>query len=463
MKFNFIFIILLLLAATSGFADDASTTGDPNGPSAATVSSPSTLLAHNKDSRFWISGQVNAIFQAHPAFHSAYSGPNSLNAHYEKALSRVMTLFLGYQLNGSTEVLVDVEAAGGKGLSNALGIAGFTNLDVVRNPSLGQTPYLARFEVHRVFALGNKMAEGDPGPFSGFSSLPEQRFEVRAGKMSLADLFDLNTEGTDSHFQFMNWAMDNNAAYDYAADTRGYTYAASLSYESPGWSLRFAEALMPTVANGIQMNWNLGQARSENYEWTLKRLVTHMPGGTLRLLAFHNTANMGIYRVAVQQYLEGMDAAPSITAHGLQSTAKYGFGVNIEQPVTHNISVFGRFGWNNGRTESYVYTEADQSVSAGVAVYGRQWGRMRDKAGVAFVSNAISGDHREYLALGGTGFILGDGHLTYGREKIVEGYYTCHIWKGTYLGPDLQHVNNPGYNQARGPVIVPGLRVHLEF
>lgn len=463
MKFNFIFIILLLLTATLVFADDASPAGDSNGPSTATVSSPSTFLAHNKDGRLWISGQMNAIFQAHPAFHSAYSGPNSLDAHYEKALSRVMTLYMGYQLNGSTEVLVDVEAAGGKGLSNALGMAGFTNLDVVRNPSLGQKPYLARFEVHRVFALGNKMAEGDPGPLSAFSSLPECRFEVRAGKMSLADLFDLNTEGTDSHFQFMNWAMDNNAAYDYAADTRGYTYAASLSYESPGWSLRFAEALMPTVANGIQMNWNLHQARSENYEWTLKRFLPRMPGGTLRLLAFHNTANMGIYRVAVQQYLEGMDAAPSITAHGLQSTAKYGFGVNIEQPVTHNISVFGRFGWNNGRTESYVYTEADQSVSVGAAVYGRQWGRMRDKAGVAFVSNAISGDHREYLALGGTGFILGDGHLTYGREKIVEAYYTCHVWRGTYLGPDLQHVNNPGYNQARGPVIVPGLRMHLEF
>jgi len=496
MKFNFIFIIrrslsdqcvpcerrllswqiakaaghaavcwaLVLTAAIHGFAADAP--NDPNPDSAASVATGSglpTFLPHAADGRLWVSAQMNAIFQAHPEFPARYSGPNSLNNHYEKALSRVMTLYLGYRLNGSTELLVDVEGAGGRGLSNALGLAGFTNLDVVRNPSLGQAPYLARFEVHRVFALGKNMAEGQASPFSAFRSLPERRLEIRAGKMSLADLFDLNTEGTDSHFQFMNWAMDNNAAYDYAADTRGYTYAASLTYESKGWSLCFAEALMPTVANGIDMNWNLHQARSENYEWTLRRLLPRRPGGTLRILGFHNTANMGIYRVAVQRYLEGMDATPSITAHGLQSTAKYGFGLNVEQPVTGNVSVFGRFGWNNGKTESYVYTEADQSVSVGAAVYGRQWRRTRDKAGVAFVSDALSGDHSEYLALGGTGFILGDGRLNYGREKILEGYYTCHLWRGTYVGPDLQHINNPGYNRDRGPVIVPGFRVHLEF
>ncbi len=64
---------------------------------------------------------------------------------------------------------------------------------------------------------------------------------------------------------------------------------------------------------------------------------------------------------------------------------------------------------------------------------------------------------------GGLGFLLGDGALRYGRENIVETYYAAHVWRGTYIAPGLQHINNPGYNQDRGPVLVPSLRLHVEF
>ena len=70
---------------------------------------------------------------------------------------------------------------------------------------------------------------------------------------------------------------------------------------------------------------------------------------------------------------------------------------------------------------------------------------------------------RLYLALGGKGFLLGDGALTYRRENILETYYTLHLWRGVFTSFDLQHINNPGYNRDRGPVLVPGLRLHLEF
>ena len=71
--------------------------------------------------------------------------------------------------------------------------------------------------------------------------------------------------------------------------------------------------------------------------------------------------------------------------------------------------------------------------------------------------------HQTYLADGGYGFLLGDGALNYGRETILETYYTAHVWRGIYLGPDIQHINNPGYNRDRGPVLVVGGRLHLEF
>ena len=453
-------LALLLCSAMPFYAQDAEKQ-EQQQANAPDSHDPETFFPH-PDKRYWLSGQINFIFQTNPPFDAAYSGTNSFRNRYEKATSRVMTLFTGLKLNDSTELLVDVEETGGRGLSDALGLAGFVNLDVVRNPDLGQAPYLARAMVHKVFALSKNKVEVDRGPLSGFTQLPARRIEFRFGKFSLADFFDLNTVGTDSHFQFLNWTIDNNGAWDYAADTRGYTVGAIVAYESPTWGFHFAEALMPTVANGIDLQWNLRRARAENFEFILHRgLVSR--NGVIRLLAYNNSANMGIYRIANQNFLAGLTPTPEITAHPLQVTGKYGFALNIEQQLNSWVSAYGRFGWNNGRTESYAYTEVDQSVQLGLGFYGNGWKRKFDRAGIAFVSNAIKRDHQQYLALGGLGFLLGDGGLTYGRENIFESYYTAHVWKGLYLGPDVQHINNPGYNRARGPVFVGGLRVHLEF
>jgi carbohydrate-selective porin OprB len=172
---------------------------------------------------------------------------------------------------------------------------------------------------------------------------------------------------------------------------------------------------------------------------------------------------MGSYRQAIDNFLAGVTPVPDITAHPLQTTIKYGFGANFEQPFNDWIGLFGRWGWNEGRHESYAYTEVDQTVELGVGASGARWGRQFDRAGLAFVSNGISRDHQQYLALGGLGFLLGDGRLNYGRENIVETYYTLHAWRGVYPSFGFQYVANPGYNRDRGPVLVPSLRLHLEF
>jgi carbohydrate-selective porin OprB len=191
--------------------------------------------------------------------------------------------------------------------------------------------------------------------------------------------------------------------------------------------------------------------------------LLHRPEGVLRLLTFVNHANMGDYRTAIDNFLARLTPIPDITAHPLQTTVKYGFGVNFEQPLNNWFGVFGRWGWNEGRHESYAYTEVDQTNEIGVGAGGRRWGRKFDRAGLVFVSNGISRDHQQYLALGGLGFLLGDGRLTYGRENIVETYYTMHVWRGFYPAVGFQYVDHPGYNRDRGPVVVPTLRLHLEF
>jgi hypothetical protein len=436
---------------------------DPPGPSTDANADTEAMFPHFKDSRFWLSGQANFIFQAHPGFHADYSGPHSLSPHYDKATSRVMTLYTGVRLNNSTELLVDIEEAGGTALSTGLGLAGNTDLDIVRNPLLSKAPYLGRGMIHKVFALSKDKIENQRSFLSLFDELPRRRLEIRFGKFSMPDFFDVNSVGSDTHFQFDNWSVDNNGAWDYAADTRGYTVGVVADYEDRNWGFRFAEGLMPKVANGIDLVWRPWQVHAENWEYELRHGIVPKKPGVLRLLAYTNYANMGIYRDAVDQFREDLVPVPEITNHPWRITRKYGFGVNLEQNLTRSVTAFARWGWDDGKTESFAYTEIDSTLDEGVVVNGALWHRKQDRAGIAFVSNGIKKDHQMYLADGGLGFLLGDGGLNYGRENIFESYYTAHVWRGVYIAPGVQYVNSPGYNRDRGPVVVPSLRAHVEF
>jgi high affinity Mn2+ porin len=436
----------------------------------STQDDPTTLFPHSESSRFWISGQANFISQWHPAFHSPYQGPNSLSPQAQDATSRVLTLLTGVEVSSTTEFLFDLQETGGHGIGEALGLAGFTNLDVVRNPTLSKAPYVARLMWHQIIPLGKEKTSAERTPLSLFTQLPARRLEIRFGKFSLVDFFDVNTYGSDNNLQFMNWTLDNNGAYDYAADTRGYTYAALVEYDDRHWAARFAEALMPKVANGINLDADLGRARSENAEVELHHAFVPKREAVLRLLGYANHANMGVYSVAVADFRSGKTPCapgtvcrPDITAHPLQTTTKYGFGANVEQPLTDWLGVFARWGWNEGQHESYAYTEVDETEQAGAGALGARWRRKLDRAGLAFISNGISRDHQQYLALGGLGFVLGDGKLSYGRENILEAYYTLHVWRGIFTSLDAQYVTNPGYNRDRGPVFAAALRLHLEF
>lgn len=412
--------------------------------------------------RFWVSAQANFIRQQQPAFDAKYSGPNSFLPDKSHASSRVETLYTGFRITSQLEILTDVESAGGAGLSNALGIAGFTNVDVVRNPTLGESPYISRVMLHYTIPLSSETTEATRNPLSLASTVPVRRLEIRAGKMSTVDFFDLNSPGSDSHLQFMNWATVNNGAFDYAADTRGYTYGLVMELYAKTWAARFGEMLMPAVANGIKLDWDIARARGENFEFEYHTALIPKRATVVRDLSFVNHANMGNYRDAINGYLSGKDAVPDVTIYRKQGTIKYGFGLNAEQELTPLWRAFGRLGWNDGTNESFAYTEIDRTAEIGSDFQGKPWHRSQDKIGAAFVANGISGDHRRYLALGGLGFILGDGGLNYGLEKIFETYYTAHLWRGISVAVDYQHVTNPGYNQDRGPVSVVSFRIHVE-
>ena len=424
-----------------------------------------TVFAHSETLPWWMSGQVNSIFQWHPSFHAQYSGANSFEHASEQADSEVATLYMGLALSPSLEAVVDVENSGGSGLSQTLGLAGFTDLDAVRNPSLSPAPYLARLWYRKVIALSDDTISVERTPTSMLTTLPVRRLDIHVGKFDMVDFFDLNSVANDSHTQFMNWTVVNNGAYDYAADTRGYTWGGVIDYEDRWWGARFAEALISKRPNGLTLQKNLQDAHSENYEIEVRPELIEKRDTTVRILAFTNFANMGDYHEAIDLFEDGKTPTPEIDDHPMRTTLKYGFGLNAEQEFTDYLRGFARAGWNEGEHESFNYTEVNDTVAFGGDLRGTLWDRPEDKFGVAFVGNGISQRHRQYLADGGLGFLLGDGGLSYGPERIMESYYNFPIpvHAGFFGAIDIQYIDNPGYNRARGPVVVPGMRVHVEL
>lgn len=425
-----------------------------------------TVFPHPKDAPWLINGYTNIIFQAHAKFHSPYEGPHSFAAAAESATSILDSLHTGYAWHFNsryeTDFLVDLQSLGGGGLSDGLGLAGAPNLDVSRSSS-GPAPFLSRGEIFQTIGLTNKMVPSQRGSLNLATKVPARRIEIRVGKMALSDQFDVNSVGSDPNTQFENWTVDNNGAWDFAADGRGYTVGGLIGYDSPKWDFRYGIFAMPIAPNSQTLDWAFSRANGQNFEFDLFKSLIPGKKGAERILAYMNTGDMGNYSEAVKDYQKGLTPRPELSYTAKQGAVKYGFGWNEQQQVTKHLALCTRFGWSPGKYESFNFTEVEQTVEVCGDYTGGQWGRPNDKVGFAFVSNAIKRPHQRYLADGGIGFLLGDGKLNYGRENIEESYYNFYAGRGVSLAFDVQHIADPGYNRARGPVWIEGFRTHISF
>ncbi len=413
------------------------------------------------ENKYWLSGQVNLVGQVYPSFPAAYSGPSSFSDQGQAKPTWVATIYTGYAPFKNTEFFFDVESARGSGVSGALGLGGLGNLDAVTDPNASAAPYIARAMVRHIIPLSSHIVDATRNPLGLAPSLPDRRLELRVGKMSLTDFFDLNAVGSDSHLQFLNYAIDNNATYDIAANSRGYTYAALAELYAPLWTARFAEALEPTNNTGQHIDWNVSRSRSENIEFELHPNFQDKQPFTIRALSFFDHGEMGSYPAAVSGFISGQDPTPDLSAH-IKRSLNWGVGFNGETSLPRGIRLFGRVGWTKGTEESYQFAEADRTFALGGDFDGRAWKHKVHKMGVALAIDGLASAHRTYLSLGGQSYLLDDGRLDYGREKILEGYYNVPIGRGIFGAFDVQRIWNPGYNQARGPVIIFGFRLHLE-
>jgi high affinity Mn2+ porin len=441
-----LFVFVMAIPVARG--QDGST--PDQGQSSATPTLP--------DSQLWnLHIQSTAGGQGHPSFPAEYTRTNSLKPGAEVKDTVSVDVTGGVRLWRGGEFFADVLLWQGFGLSNTLGVAGFPNGEAFRIGKRLPDASVARAYIRESIGLGGEKeaAIDAPGELGGAKDI--RRLTITAGHFSAKDIFDTNAYANDSRTQFMNWALMANDAWDYPANTLGFTNGAAVELNGRAWAGRLGIFQVSEVANGMRMDWNLAKAWSAVAE-VERRYSPRGRAGALRLLAYDTRAHMGSYQATLNN--------PSLGANITLTAAyryKYGFGLNLEQEIRKNLGAFARLGWSDGKNQTWEFTDVDRTATAGVSLKGTWWRRPEDTIGLGAVVNGISAAHRQFLAAGGLGITVGDGALDYRSERLAETYYNWKVAKHLQLTMDYQFAQNPAYNHARGPVNLFALRFHTEY
>jgi high affinity Mn2+ porin len=397
------------------------------------------------------------VGQLHPSFPAQYSGPNSLNNHFEAKETIDFDVFLGLRLWQGAELHLDGLAWQGFGLSHTLGIEAFPSAMAYKIGAPDGDFTLARAFIRQTINLGGEQQTVADDALHLAGKQDESRIVITAGEISLIDIFDNNTYAGDPTTQFLNWAFVANEAWDYPANSLGYITGLAGELSQPQWTLRYGFFQVPREANGLAIDPSYLRAWGMVSELERRFHLGSHPGA-VRLLTYANRAHMGSYEEAVD--------SPIRPANIMLTQAyryKYGVCLNVEQEVFKDVGLFARLGWSDGHTEAWVYSDVDEAGSMGTSLNGELWNRPKDTFGLAGVISAASHIHQLFFEDGGQGILAGDGALNYGLEKAMEAYYNCHVWKTLYVAGDYQYFIDPAFNRARGPVSVFGARLHWEF
>jgi high affinity Mn2+ porin len=438
----------------------AGTSGNENAAPASTnltAADHVTATPETPEPRWSWHAQNTVIVQGDPGFDAPYSGPRSLHPGGEVRETVSVDIMAGVRLWPGAEFHVDGLAWQGFGLSDTTGLEGFPSGEAFRLGTRIPNVNLARVFLRQSIGFGgeSEVIEEDGLHLSGRQDVSRLTFTV--GRFSAKDLFDNNRYANDARTQFMNWALMANEAWDYPADSLGYTTGLAIELKQPAWTWRAGFFQMPRTANGTAQDNHYLQAWGAVSELERRFAIASHPGA-VRFLVFLNRAHMGSFQLALDEPIRPADIEATRAYR-----EKFGFGVNLEQEITSWIGAFLRLGWNDGATESWAFADVDRTATLGVSFAGEPWQRPHDIFGLAGFINGISQVHHEFFAAGGTGILAGDGTLTYGLEKGLETYYDFAIWKRMRGALDYQFVANPAYNRDRGPVSILGARLHWDF
>jgi high affinity Mn2+ porin len=411
--------------------------------------------------------QMTYNWQKHPAFQAAYTGQNSIIPTSEKMYTFATTAYLGVRLWQGSEVYLDTEFSQGVPFStNLVGMGGFTNGDITRAAGAKITPYRQRLFLRQTWNNGGESQRTESGVNNQMAGwVDRNRVVLTVGNFSTLDVFDPNTYAKDARTQFMNWGNWTYAAYDYAADARGFGWGFATEWYKDDWVLRFGRMTGPALPNMLPVDQSIFKHYGDQIEIEHEHsLFGHT--GHVRVLGWRDRARLASFSDALVwlKANPGNYTGPNalIAVRGSEKN-KFGVGLNIEQEINSNTGFFMRIMQTDGRTETYAFTEVDGSLSTGVTVKGGAWGRSDDGVGLSLMRNVLSQDRRRFLEAGGISFFIGDGALNYRPEDIFEGYYSFGLSKGVWLTADYQRMQNPAFNADRGPIDIYALRFHAEF
>ena len=414
-------------------------------------------LTDPESDRWEIHGQSTYLGQGYPAFRAPYTGTNSLTPARQAQATWSNSLYLNARLWEGGEVYYNPELLQGFGLSDTVGIAGFASGEAQKS----NFPYphynTSRLYVRQTFGFGGEQEELASAQQQLAGKADVNRLTLQAGKFSVGDVFDGNSYAKDTRRDFMNWSIWAPGAFDYAADKLGLTYGMTAELNQKNWALRGGYFMIGAVSNSNNFDTQVFRRGQYVAELETRYSIFSRPG-KLRTIGWVSSANSGSYRDTLNDPTLNLDIALTRTGR-----TKYGYVFNVEQSVTDDIGLFGRWSWNNGKTEIMSFTDIDASLSLGTSIKGTKWGRPDDTIGIAGAINALSRDHRDFIAAGGLGPLIGDGQLNYRKERILETYYAYAVTKAITVTADYQFVTNPAYNADRGPVHVFSGRLHGEF
>jgi high affinity Mn2+ porin len=421
------------------------------------VATPRTALPEPDWS---VHGQTTVIAQGYPRFRAPYQSDNSLPSPAQGRETWTVDAFLGWRLWDGGEFYFNPELAQGFGIGSTLGLAGFSNGEAQKGGAEYPRFRAQRYYLKQTFGFGGGQEEVADGPMQLSGKRDIDRLSLVVGRFAVGDFFDGNSYAKDPRADFMNWSMWASAAYDFPADLPGFTRGAVAEYNRRDWAIRAGLFQVPAAPNSDVLTFRTGGTVVEFEE---RHTLFGQPG-KLRLAAFANKGNTARYRDALG--IAAVDPAIDVnTAVGLVSreNLKYGFYANLEQQLMTDVGLFARASWNDGQAQILSFTDIDRSVSAGLSVKGSHWGRPTDTFGIGGAVNGLSAAHRDFLAAGGLGLLIGDGRLSYGTERILETYYAYAVNKALTLTADYQLIVNPAYNTDRGPVSIFSARMHAEF
>jgi high affinity Mn2+ porin len=419
-----------------------------------------------------VHGQTTYVNQRYNPFNSPYQGQNSLLPDKSMSYTWSGTLFFGARLASDTDIYFNPEVVSGVPFSGLNGLGGPTNGEATRAQGAQAHFYSARAFLRQTINQEGSKVELDNDANQISQIVSSNRFVITAGQFSTLDIFDDSKYAKDPRVQFMNWGNMTYLSYDYAADARGYSWGLAGEWYRDNWVFRASRMLAPKDPNGRDLNWQIFNSYGDQIEVERQHTIGDLPG-KVSVLAYRNRMVMARFTDATN-YLIANNAQGTQAILNVRNTSqvKTGIGLNAEQALTKDMGIYMRAFTSDGHTETMAFAEADQSLSVGMGINGESWGRARDTIGISAMLNGISSDRRAYLQAGGISNFIGDTPypyagpaqtISYKPEQTSEIYYNALVVKNVLLGANFQHIINPAYNAARGPVNVLSFRVHAEF